>query len=58
VERIEVLKFLSVTYQLPPQQWVQLYGQTWVPLTEQAQHLELQVWYPPEILGSGEGDRG
>jgi hypothetical protein len=35
-----------------------VYGQAWVPLTEQAQHLELQVWYPPKILASGEGDRG
>jgi hypothetical protein len=33
-----------------------VYGQTWVPLTEQAQDFELQVWYPPEILASG--DRG
>jgi hypothetical protein len=32
--------------------------QTWVPLTEDAQYLELQVWYPPEILASGEGDQG
>jgi hypothetical protein len=31
---------------------------TWVPLDEKAQYLELQVWYPEEILTSGEGDRG
>ena len=31
---------------------------TWVPLDEKAQYLELQVWYPEEILASGEGDRG
>ncbi len=31
---------------------------TWVPLDEKAQYLELQVWYPEEILSSGEGDRG
>jgi hypothetical protein len=60
------LKLLSVTRQLrsgfSPQQWIQLsipaeLRGTWVPLAEDAQYLELQVWYPPEILTSGEGDR-
>jgi len=32
--------------------------QTWVALTEEAQYLEMQVWYSPEVLASGEGDRG
>ena len=32
--------------------------QTWVPLTEEAQFIEMQVWYAPEILASSEGDRG
>lgn len=32
--------------------------QTWVPLSEKAQNLEMQIWYPKEILASGEGDRG
>lgn len=31
---------------------------TWVPLNEKAQYLELQVWYPEEILSPGDGDRG
>jgi hypothetical protein len=44
-------------YSMPPA-GESVIWQTWVPLTEQAQHLELQVWYPPEILTSGEGDRG
>jgi hypothetical protein len=47
----------SVCYSMPPE-GESVIWQTWVPLTEQAQHLELQVWYPPEILASGEGDRG
>lgn len=32
--------------------------QTWVPLTADAQNIEFQIWYPSEILSSGEGDRG
>jgi len=32
--------------------------QTWVALTEEAHYLEMQVWYSPEVLASGEGDRG
>jgi hypothetical protein len=47
----------SVCYSMPPE-GESVIWQTWVPLTEQVQHLELQVWYPPEILASGEGDRG
>jgi len=47
----------SVCYSMPPE-GESVIWQTWVPLTEQAQHFELQVWYPPEILASGEGDRG
>lgn len=32
--------------------------QTWVPLTESAKYLELQVWYPKHILTIREGDQG
>ncbi|WP_349971119.1 toxin VasX [Pseudomonas caspiana] len=32
--------------------------QTWVPLTEGAKYLELQVWYPEHILTIREGDQG
>jgi hypothetical protein len=32
--------------------------QTWVPLTESAKYLELQVWYPEHILTIREGDKG
>lgn len=32
--------------------------QTWVPLTESAKYLELQVWYPEHILTIREGDQG
>lgn len=32
--------------------------QTWVPLNESAQYLELQVWYSPETLAIRDGDKG
>ncbi|WP_122663920.1 toxin VasX [Pseudomonas viridiflava] len=32
--------------------------QTWVPLTESAQYLELQVWYSAQTLPIREGDKG
>lgn len=32
--------------------------QTWVPLGEDAQYLELQVWYAPETIAIREGDNG
>ncbi|MGF6207841.1 hypothetical protein [Pseudomonas frederiksbergensis] len=35
-----------------------LIWQTWVPLTKEAQNIEVQIWYPTETLATGEGDRG
>lgn len=32
--------------------------QTWVPLPEQAQYLELQLWYSTDLLSAGVDDRG
>ena len=32
--------------------------QTWVPLDEDVQYLELQVWYAPETIAIREGDKG
>lgn len=32
--------------------------QTWIPLDERAKYLEVQVWYPEEILATRKGDRG
>ncbi|SDA34734.1 hypothetical protein SAMN03159355_05542 [Pseudomonas sp. NFPP10] len=32
--------------------------QTWVPLAENADYIELQIWYPSQILDTGETDRG
>ncbi|WP_397452747.1 hypothetical protein [Pseudomonas sp. NA-150] len=44
-------------YEMPPE-GEGVVWQTWVPLTEAAQFIEMQVWYSPEILASSEGDRG
>ncbi|WP_397450586.1 toxin VasX [Pseudomonas sp. NA-150] len=44
-------------YDMPPE-GEGVVWQTWVPLTEDAQFIEMQVWYSPEILASSEGDRG
>ncbi|RIJ08385.1 hypothetical protein DXT77_21075 [Pseudomonas sp. 91RF] len=41
-----------------PREGTSLVWQTWVPLTTDAQNVEIQIWYPIEILASGEGDRG
>jgi hypothetical protein len=32
--------------------------QTWVPLSEKAQYLELQLWYPETILAIRKDDNG
>jgi hypothetical protein len=42
-------------YPMPPEGEGAVW-QTWVPLTEGAQFIEMQVWYAPEILASSEGD--
>ncbi|WP_397453823.1 T6SS effector BTH_I2691 family protein [Pseudomonas sp. NA-150] len=44
-------------YDMPPE-GKGVVWQTWVPLTENVQFIEMQVWYSPEILASSEGDRG
>ena len=41
-----------------PKEGVPLVWQTWVPLTTDAQNLEIQIWYPIEILASSVADRG
>ncbi len=32
--------------------------QTWVPVSEKTMYLELQVWYPQEVLSPRDGDKG
>ncbi|WP_397452749.1 hypothetical protein [Pseudomonas sp. NA-150] len=44
-------------YDMPPE-GEDVVWQTWGPLAEVAQCIEMQVWYSPEILASSEGDRG
>lgn len=41
-----------------PKEGAPLVWQTWVPLTTDAQNLEIQIWYPTEILASSVADRG
>ncbi|SOS14428.1 hypothetical protein CFBP6109_00622 [Pseudomonas syringae pv. cerasicola] len=45
------------TYPLMPPENEDLIWETWVPLDKDATYLELQLWYPANLLNSGEDDR-
>uniref|UniRef100_UPI000E30CE92 hypothetical protein n=1 Tax=Pseudomonas syringae TaxID=317 RepID=UPI000E30CE92 len=46
------------TYPLMPPEDEDLIWETWVPLDKDATYLELQIWYPSNLIHSGEEDRG
>jgi hypothetical protein len=45
------------TYPLMPPENEDLIWETWVPLDKEATFLELQLWYPSDLINSGEDDR-
>ncbi|MEQ4312257.1 toxin VasX [Pseudomonas syringae] len=45
------------TYPLMPPENEDLIWETWVPLDKGATYLELQIWYPANLLNPGEDDR-
>ncbi|WP_024642000.1 hypothetical protein, partial [Pseudomonas syringae] len=46
------------TYPLMPPEDEDLIWETWVPLDKDATYLELQIWYPSNLIHAGEEDRG
>ncbi|RMV51018.1 putative membrane protein [Pseudomonas amygdali pv. lachrymans] len=46
------------TYPLMPPENEDLIWETWVPLDKDAAYLELQIWYPSDLIHPGEEDRG
>ncbi|KPX99892.1 putative Membrane protein, partial [Pseudomonas savastanoi pv. nerii] len=46
------------TYPLMPPENEDLIWETWVPLDKDATYLELQIWYPNNLINPGEDDRG
>ncbi|PBQ13867.1 hypothetical protein CCL09_23100, partial [Pseudomonas congelans] len=46
------------TYPLMPLEDEDLIWETWVPLDKDATYLELQIWYPSNLIHPGEEDRG
>ncbi|KPW93459.1 hypothetical protein ALP58_01069 [Pseudomonas savastanoi] len=46
------------TYPLMPHEDEDLIWETWVPLDKDATYLELQIWYPSNLIHPGEEDRG
>ncbi|POP72354.1 toxin VasX [Pseudomonas syringae] len=45
------------TYPLMPPENEDLIWETWVPLDKDATYLELQIWYPANLINPGEDDR-
>ncbi|WP_333782051.1 toxin VasX [Pseudomonas cerasi] len=45
------------TYPLMPPENEDLIWETWVPLHKDATYLELQIWYPANLINPGEDDR-
>ncbi|MCL6307153.1 hypothetical protein M3R28_09580 [Pseudomonas syringae] len=45
------------TYPLMPPENEDLIWETWVPLDKDATYLELQIWYPTNLINPGEDDR-
>lgn len=45
-------------YRPIPSEGEDVVWQTWVPVPDNAQYLELQVWYPPTIITVRNGDKG
>ncbi|MDU8646863.1 hypothetical protein RYA97_17290, partial [Pseudomonas syringae group sp. 26L6] len=46
------------TYPLMPPENEDLIWETWVPLDKDATYLELQIWYPSNLIHPGEEDQG
>ncbi|MDU8500658.1 toxin VasX [Pseudomonas syringae] len=46
------------TYPLMPPENEDLIWETWVPLDKDATYLELQIWYPNNLINPGQDDRG
>ncbi|RMR88629.1 putative Membrane protein [Pseudomonas amygdali pv. tabaci] len=46
------------TYPLMPPENEDLIWETWVPLDKDATYLELQIWYPNNLINPSEDDRG
>ncbi|AAY38534.1 toxin VasX [Pseudomonas syringae] len=47
----------DLTYPLMPPENEDLIWETWVPLDKDATYIELQIWYPANLLNPGEDDR-